>query len=209
MSHDILHNQIIKTTIGQLIYWDELNKELRQELISIYRKLQDISEIRLNPKSFTDVQLNQSNFFYDFLLKICELIMDNLLVSEEEGESKFRDFFQDEKQMAYLFESFVRNFYRKEQDEFVVRRENLSWMITPADEESARVLPRMQTDVSLISEDRHIVIDTKFYREALQTYYGKQSIRPDNLNQLNSYLDNLEDGDGVSRRHEGMLLYPT
>jgi 5-methylcytosine-specific restriction enzyme subunit McrC len=110
--------------------------------------------------------------------------------------------------MAYVFEAFVRNFYRKELKGFTVKRENLTWMVTALDEISAQYLPQMQTDVSLISSDRHIVIDTKYYKEALQTYYGKQSIRPDNLNQLNSYLDNLTDKDGVDRKHEGMLLYP-
>ena len=209
MNHDILHNQIIKTTIGQLIHVDELDKKLKQELILVYRKLQDISEIKLTPKSFTDVRLNQSNFFYDFLLKICELVIDNLLISEDEGESKFRDFLQDKYVMPYLFESFVRNFYRKEQDSFVVKRETIPWLAIPLDDVSAEFLPKMQTDVSLISEGRHIVIDTKFYQEAFQQHYGKQTIRSGHLYQLSGYLSNLAGTDEKGVGFEGVLLYPT
>ena len=209
MNHDILHNQIIKTTIGQLLYCDELEKELKQELVFIYRKLQDISEVRLTAKSFKDVQLNQSNFFYDFLLKICELIIDNLLISEDEGESKFRDFFQDEKQMAYVFEAFVRNFYRKEQKYFKVKREDIYWLATPLTENATALLPKMQTDTSLISHDRHIVIDTKYKKETLNEREGSKKIHTENLYQMNAYLDNLVEKEENERKLEGILLYPT
>ena len=209
MSHDVLHNQIIKTTIGQLIYLDDVDNALRDELIIIYRKLQDVSEIRLTSKVFTDVQLNQSNFFYDFLLKICELIIDNLLISEDEGESKFRDFIQDERKMAYLFESFVRNFFKKEQVDYQVKRETVPWLATPLDETSADFLPKMHTDVSLISSDRHIVIDTKFYRKTLQQYHGKDTIHSGHLYQISAYLNNLEGSNEEEVSFEGIILYPT
>lgn len=66
----------------------------------------------------------------------------------------------------------------------------------------------MQTDISLTSPARKIVIDCKFYREALQIHYGHQSLHSENLNQLMVYLKNLED-DGVNKHCEGILLYPT
>jgi 5-methylcytosine-specific restriction enzyme subunit McrC len=46
---------------------------------------------------------------HDFPLRICELIHKNMLVSEKAGTSKFIDFVRDERQMAVLFEDFVRN----------------------------------------------------------------------------------------------------
>ena len=53
--------------------------------------------------------------------RLCELIYRNLLVSEKPGTSKFMDFVQDKRQMAVLFENFVRTFYRVHTD-FRVRR---------------------------------------------------------------------------------------
>ena len=66
----------------------------------------------------------------------------------------------------------------------------------------------MRTDVSLESNDRHIVIDTKYYSQTLQTYYGFDSIHSGNLYQLFAYLKNLQFTEPRSRTLEGMLLYP-
>ena len=114
LSHNVLHNQIIKASLRSLILVEGLNLELKDELIGLYRKLHEIDDIQLNSSIFSRVQLHRNNAFYDFLLKICELVFENLLISEDPGKSKFRDFLQDEKKMAYLFEEFVRNFYRLE-----------------------------------------------------------------------------------------------
>ena len=67
----------------------------------------------------------------DFLLKICEIIYENLLISEDPGMSKFRDFLRDERKMAAVFENFVRNFYRLEVPECKVKSEVISWDATP------------------------------------------------------------------------------
>ena len=58
--------------------------------------------------------------------RLCELICRNLLVSEKPGASKFMDFVRDKRQMAVLFENFVRPFYRVHTD-FRVRREDIYW----------------------------------------------------------------------------------
>ena len=47
------------------------------------------------------------------LMKICELVTDNLLVDETSGNKVFQDFTRDEIKMRYLFESFIENFYKK------------------------------------------------------------------------------------------------
>jgi 5-methylcytosine-specific restriction enzyme subunit McrC len=67
----------------------------------------------------------------------------------------------------------------------------------------------MQTDISLISTKRKFVIDTKYYKSALQTYYDKDSIRSNNLYQLFAYLKNLEPRGEENAHCEGILLYPT
>ena len=70
---------------------------LKSNLKGLLRRLYGVDDIRLSSQIFSRVQLHRNNSFYDFLLKICELIYYNLFISEESGESKFRDFLQDEK----------------------------------------------------------------------------------------------------------------
>lgn len=209
LSHDVLHNQILKSTIKLLLRCEDLNKEIREQLKQLHHRLHDITDIALSKRCFRLVQLNRNNYFYDFLLRVCELVMDNMLITEERGKSRFRDFLKDEKAMRTLFEKFVKNFYKREQNEYKVTSERIYWDATSADELSERALPSMLTDVSLTSDDRKIVIDTKYYKAALQKYYDKESIQSANLYQMFSYVMNLESRGGTDSECEGILLYPT
>ena len=207
--YDVLHNQIIKTTIHRLLRCRDLDRSIRSELMTIFRRFEGIQCIALTKRHFGMVQLNSNNIFYDFLLKVCELIHDSLLVSEADGTVKFRDFFRDERLMAAVFEEFVRNFYKREQREFKVGRENIPWCAKSLDEGSERYLPRMQSDVSLESGSRKIVIDAKYYRETLQSYYDCEKIHSANLYQLMAYVTNLRAVTRTDQTCEGILLYPT
>jgi 5-methylcytosine-specific restriction enzyme subunit McrC len=207
LSYDVLYNQIIRTTISRLLRVKELDGAIRQDLRFIDSRLHHVSLIPLARKHFAIVQLHSNNSFYDFLLKVCELVHDNLLISEVEGDWKFRDFLRDEKAMGRLFENFVRNFYRLEQSEFAVGCEIINWQARPLDATPIELLPAMRTDVSLTSRTSKIVIETKYYVKALQTYYDRHSIRSENLYRLFSYLENLPHDREM--HCEGVLLYPT
>lgn len=206
LSYNILHNQILKSTLHRLAEVEELSTELRGSLFNLLKRMHEIDEIPLNKSSFRKIQLHWNNSFYDFLLKICELVIDNLLPSEQKGHSKFRDFIRDEKQMGILFEEFVRNFYRLEQNDYLVYREDINWDISSGD---AEFLPKMQTDISLEGKNRKIIIDTKYYREALTDHYEKEKIRSENMYQMFAYLKNLETTKEINKECWGILLYPT
>jgi 5-methylcytosine-specific restriction enzyme subunit McrC len=209
LSYDVLHNQIIRTTIKRLLNVKDIDETIRAELHFLDSKLRHVSLIPLTKKHFALVQLHSNNFFYDFLLKVCELIFDNLLISEQDGSCKFRDFLRDEKAMGRLFEEFVRNFFKLEQSQFTVGCEIINWQAEAIGKTSMDLLPRMRTDVSLTSTTRKIVIDTKYYYQALQTYHDKETIHSPNLYQLYAYLDNLEPTDELMEKCEGILMYPT
>ena len=116
LSHNILHNQIIKTTIGNLINSADLSKERREELISISRYLKPIDRINLTSSIFKRVQLHRNNSHYRLLMRFCELIKDSLLPqTNAQGKRLMKEFIEDEKKMPMLFENFVKNFYQKEQ----------------------------------------------------------------------------------------------
>lgn len=205
LHHNILHNQILKTTIYNLVHIKELNDELKKELIRIYHYFHQIEQINLSANSFSKVTLHRNNYFYLFLLNVCELVYENLLISEETGESRFRDFIRDDKKMAYLFEEFVRNFYKMEQNEFKVSREDIIWNVS---ESALKLFPKMQTDISLVSSNRKIIIDTKYYSSTFQMNYDSEKIHSSNLNQMYAYLKQVEYKDELSKTSEGIILYP-
>ncbi|WP_419656522.1 McrC: 5-methylcytosine-specific restriction protein [Desulfosarcina variabilis str. Montpellier] len=210
LNHNILHNRILKTTLLSMIRVESLDSQLKDRLIGLYRRFNEVDPIKLSYAVFSRVQLHRNNAFYDFLLKICELVFDNLLASESPGKSKFRDFFQDdEKRMAALFEDFVRNFYRLETIGFKVGREDILWQAEAMDEASQVYLPKMVTDISIEGHGFKVVIDTKFYREALASHYDAEKIRSQHFYQIFAYLKNLERQGGVNTNCTGVLLYPT
>lgn len=209
LRHNILHNQILKTTIHTLIYIEEIDEGLRDALMELYRKLHEIEVVRLDDSIFSRVQLNRNSAFYDFLIKICEIIYHNLLISENSGETYFRDFLRDERQMAHLFEEFIRNFYRIETPEYKVGREDIFWDAEPLDETSASYLPKMITDISIEREHSKVLIEAKYYKETLIKHYDSEKIHSGNLFQLFGYLKNLETKGEVNKNCTGILLYPT
>lgn len=208
--YDILHNQILRTTLEKLLKTDHVDEELKHEVWSLLKRLPYIQNLYITPSIFKQVRLHRNNRFYDFLLNVCYIINENLQINEETGNFKFREFVKDESKMPYVFENFVRNFYKLEQSEFNVYRENIKWQLIPEKENDARYLPKMETDITLKSTTRKIIIDTKFYKEALKTRYDAEKIISDNLYQLYAYMNNQKDPeDPLSEKCEGMLLYPT
>ncbi len=208
LSHDVLHNQILRSTIRRLVAIRELDPGLRRELLGVDRHLGAVSLIRLSRLTFRRLQIHRHNAVYGFLMQVCDLVFKNLLVDEATGEFQFRDFTRDENQMAALFEAFVLNFYRIERPDLDVRSELIAWDAEAADEESAAFLPSMRTDISIRSGQRTIIIDTKYYKETLQTHFNRSTVRSSNLYQLSAYLRNLEPRGGPDAKAEGILLYP-
>ena len=110
--------------------------------------------------------------------------------------------------MNQLFESFVRNFYKRH-TEYDVGKKDIPWNLVPLNQISSKYVPKMQTDITLKSDNRQLIIDTKYYKDALQRYYDSEKINSGNLYQLNAYLTNLEALGEENKSCEGMLLYPT
>ncbi len=211
LSNDVLQNQIIKATIKKVIKIKSLDKNTYKELVEIYKRLSIISDITLTDNHFKKVRLHRNNLFYRFILNIAYIIHKNIVINELSGEYEFSDFIRDEKKMAGLFENFIRNFYKihLKGTGFEVKPEIIKWNVTEIDSYSIDFLPLMKTDISLNSEKRKIIIDTKYYKECLQEYYNKEKIRSENLYQLYTYVRNAEVQGGSAQNCEGILIYPT
>jgi 5-methylcytosine-specific restriction enzyme subunit McrC len=110
--------------------------------------------------------------------------------------------------MAAVFEEFIRNFLSMRQSQFTVGRTQPKWSATAAEPDDLRFLPTMTTDVTLSSTKRTIIIDAKYYKDALQTNRGSRTVHSSNLYQLLAYLRSSSQKASPGQSIEGILLYP-
>lgn len=209
-SANIILNQILVSTIYRLIQTKGLDKLLKSELVSLQRMLSGIDQIEITNPLFKQVRLSRNNHFYGFVMNVCQIIYESTFPSEEQGKYKFSDFTRDDRKMNQLFEAFISNFYRIEQNKYItVKKEIIKWQFDNTDNESYQYLPQMETDITLENEDEKIIIDAKFYRETMTLNYDKEKIKSANLYQLFSYLLNQQDSSLKTQNATGILLYPT
>ena len=207
LSHDVLHNRILRSTLRSLLGLPDLHSTVRTEVRNAYTKLDGVSVVRLNGRLFQQVQLDRNRRYYRFLLSMCRLIHEQLLVDEQSGEARFTDF--SEERMERLYEDFIIEFYRREQDRYRVnhRGRTIAWFDEGTPDHQRSKLPRMEADVILEASDRRIIMDAKYYRESLGGRYGGK-LHSNNLYQLLAYLRNREATEPPGPKHEGVLLYP-
>ena len=212
LSHNVLHNRILKTTISKLAISRNVDREIRDRLADIDRRLRAIDALPLSAGIFSRVQLHRNNAFYGFLMDVCEMVYQYYLISEETGDSKFRDFVRDPKKMPKVFENFVLNFYRIElESKFrgfrVVGSEYIDWDRAEDQGSDKKFLPKMLTDVSIRTPTGYLIIDTKYYKEAMSGRYDDK-VRSDNLYQMFAYLKNIGKKGSEYESCRGTLLYP-
>ncbi len=203
-----LSNKFIKSTIRFLYYAPNLDRKLKAKLHKLNRELWEIDDIPLNKFVFRKVQLNSNNRFYRFLLNVCEMVQSSWLVDEQKGTYKFRDFIRDDKAMARLYENFILNFFKNETKDIDARKEKIKWNASSDTDPALSYLPSMETDISLRSAQKTLIIDAKYYSRTFQKYYDKESIHSGNIFQIMAYLDNIQLRGGNDSNAEGMLLYP-
>ena len=206
-SYDVPQNQILKATLRNLTLIDSLNKEHKRQSKRLYRKLGAVSDVRLTAKMFHTVRIHRNNRFYRFLLHICQIIHENLLINEAKGTVQFLDFREDNWKIGTVFEKFVRNFCQRETN-YQVSPQQIKWFGAKGSVSDLKHLPRMQTDIVLQSSERTIIIDTKYYGNPLTERYEFERIRSNNLYQIFSYVTNWSLANSPSEtKLEGWLLY--
>ena len=209
MSHNVLHNRILRSTLKSLMRLPDLNSNVATGVRKAYTRLEGISTVPLSRRLFERIQLDRNRRYYRFLLSVCRLIYEQLLPDEASGATRFADF--SDEQMETLYEKFIIEFYRREQDTYRVNRSGRSirWADDGTDEYQRRMIPRMEADVILESPNRRVIMDAKFYPEALSARFGTSKLRSRHLYQLLAYLRNREATAEPGPQHEGILLYPT
>ncbi|MEX0778115.1 MAG: hypothetical protein WD491_14205 [Balneolales bacterium] len=140
-SGDVLTNQILITTLCNLLKISELSSKLKGDIKPLIWMMPHVQIIKLTNRHFKQVKIHRNNQFYGFLINICQLIYENSLPSEDPGEWQFADFTRDEKKMALLFESFLYNFYKKEFPSWKVFRQHIEWNLLAVGDHDLSYLP--------------------------------------------------------------------
>lgn len=205
-SEDVLFNQIIKTTINNLIRFRDLDKSLKKDLSKLTYYFDSVSEIDLTGNLFSSLMWNRNNQHYILIINVCELIYKILLPDESsKGEVAFKKFVETYKnEMAKLFENFILNFYKKEFNDFKAYNPHINWDLDPNfGNFGQKFLPKMRTDIVLENESKQLIIDTKFYKEIFSKNFGKNILKSANIYQIYAYVKNSDFKGEIS----GILLY--
>ncbi|MFQ4150339.1 hypothetical protein AAGW05_16905 [Arthrobacter sp. LAPM80] len=93
----------------------------------------------------------------------------------------------------------------------VLRGRQLEWNAEYGTNGASALMPQMKTDIILenATDNRRIVIDTKFTSILAHGKYGKDTFKSSHLYQLYTYVRTQEmESDPLSVSSEGMLIYP-
>jgi 5-methylcytosine-specific restriction enzyme subunit McrC len=207
LTADVLHNQILKSTLEGLARAPAIDSALRHDLRVLARRFVDVSSIRLSASCFRGLMLSRNNREYIFLMRLCQFIHWSVMPTPEGEEARFQEILEDEVRMSAVFEEFLRNFYQLHCTEYKVRAEAPEWCVEASSENDLALLPRMVTDITLRHETHTLIIDAKFYKKALaEGPYGER-VRSQHLYQLVTYLQN-ERLRHPRQKLAGMLIYP-
>lgn len=214
---DTPRNRLIKATLHRLAgeprlaaaATTEQTSDLRRRLRQRAGDMEHVTLGAVDAHVLTTIQLGRNDGAYELPIAICRLIHQLRMPTEDASDHAFAALLRDEITFYGLFERFLRNFFRVHLDGWTSRREQLSW---PLGEEIA-FWPGMETDVTLENTDgtRRIVLDAKFYKEALSSgpHSGKPKLHSSHLYQLYAYL-RTQEGRRGSRFEDaaGLLVYP-
>ena len=208
LSENNLLNQILKTTVMLLIRHSEVSVKYKDELKREMFFFSNVDQIELTSMQWSAIRFQRNNQTYRVLISICQLIVEGMLLSTDDGDYKLASFVDDQR-MSRLYEKFLLEYYKKEHPELKTTASQIPWAL---DDGIGTLLPIMQSDVML--EDKAgkniLIIDAKYYAHTLQYQYGSGTIYSNNLYQIFTYVKNKEkDIKAHINKHtvSGMLLY--
>jgi 5-methylcytosine-specific restriction enzyme subunit McrC len=73
LSHDLLHNQILKASLKRLARAPMIERGLAHDLQLTAQRMADVSDIWLERTAFARVQLHRNNAYYDLVLKVAAI----------------------------------------------------------------------------------------------------------------------------------------
>ena|GEM_PF-934758 len=214
---DIPPNRILRATLEWIARSGEsVSGDTRRQAGRLLDRFPEVRREPLNAAMFRTLSMNRHWKDARLALTLCLLLARRFTGDERLGRGLLPDYRRDERRMAVLFERFVHNFYRREAKGFFrsIGRQRIPWDLADdaeSREAASRLLPGMETDVSLVSETSHVVVECKYCSHILagRSFGGDGTegrLRGDHFRQIYAYLANLR-RQNPGRRLSGLLLY--
>lgn len=148
------------------------------------------------------LRFHRNNRSYELLMGVCCMIISRQLATQDSGDVHFASF-ADNQELRALYEKFVLEYFRWHHRNLHASAKEIP---RQASDGAPGYLPRLQTDITLSSSTRTLIIDTKCYGRILKTNaFGNEILSSAHLNQIESYVAHEQFGN--SKEVEGMLLY--
>ena len=213
LTRNVLSNRLVKSTMLRLasLPSNHLNQGLRHDLLRLARLLPEVDEVELRGELFHGVQIHRNNSDYGFLLSVCRLVANRLVLEGRPGRYRFREFTASDTEMGNLFEAFVRAFLSRERPELSVPSGETSISFGALAPVGAPGVPGMRADIFVPARRRashrcrSVIVETKCVNDPFRD--GK--LRSDHLYQLWAYLTNYSRASPADRSPGGVLLYAT
>lgn len=202
-SENCLLNQIIKTTLFYLLKSNKIGTSTKDEIKRLLNYFAKVDVIDTKLIKWDQVKFNRNNLSYKYVVDLCRLILKGLIVSDKNGNNKFKEFLDDTR-ISTIYENFIKAYYRKHYPELNASSKKLYLNDKPM----LDFIPMMKTDITIEFKDRMLIIDAKFYNKILRENYLNarcRTISSNNLYQIMAYVDNQ---DPYKKGNvSGMLLY--
>ena len=193
-------NRIIKSTL-ELLLKSDIPKYRKKELRKLIIFFSEVENIDLHSVNW-NIKYDRNNKTYRMLISICYLVVNGLLQTNLDGNTKIMDFL-DEQSMFRLYEKFILGYYKKHYAELSPSASRIPWSV-----DNTRMLPIMQSDIHLQKNNTVLIIDAKYYSHTTQVKYDNHSLHSNNMYQIFTYVKNCDYAFGEEdHKVSGMLLY--
>ena len=202
-NENCLLNKVIKTTLFYLIKSNKIGSETKDALKKLLNYFSKVDLIEIKSIKWDQIKFNRNNMSYKYVVDLCKLILNGLIVSDKSGKNKFKEFLDDTR-ISAIYENFIKAYYRKHYPEL----NDCSKKLYLTNKPLTSFIPMMKTDITLEYQDRMLIIDAKFYNKILRENYVNprcKTVSSNNLYQILTYVDNqdpMKNGNVY-----GMLLY--
>lgn len=199
-SQDTEMNRVLKTCAGLLLRNPEVRIDLREELKRDYLEMSEIGALVPPYRiEWSRMIFHKGNPGYVFLMNACYMVLSRFIPVSLAGDSPF-GIYTDSQELHALFEKFVLEYFKREHAELSV-----SAKVLPAPSDAPSFLPRLCTDVTLESDSKVLIIDTKFYGTILNIHNGREMMSPAHRHQIVDYV--VHESYKSRKEVSGMLLY--